>query len=96
MVELRMTLEDDVETEDFLFAELSLYCNGSIFSACKFLLLFQLDCYKVADSKRGHLRCGAESFFNENLRSAQDDRFPIESGMTDYELLLILKYHRLK
>ena len=69
----RTDLKDDVEAEDLLLAELAFDCDASVLSCSQFLELSQLYCYKVADSHRCQLRCVADGFFQQLLRSAQDD-----------------------
>ena len=69
----RTDLKDDVEDEDLLLAELAFDCDVPFLSRCKFLEFFQFHCNKVADSQRCQLRRVAEGFFQQILRSAQDD-----------------------
>ena len=67
------SLEDDVEAEYLLLAELAFDCDVSFLSCSQFLEFFQFHSYKVADSQRCQLRRIAEGFFQQILRSAQDD-----------------------
>ena len=69
----RTDLKDDVEAEYLLLAELAFDCDVSFLSGYQFLEFFQLHCNKVADSQRCQLRRVAEGFFQQILRSAQDD-----------------------
>lgn len=69
----RTDLKDYVEAEYLLLAELAFDCDVSFLSGYQFLEFSQLYCYKVADSQRCQLRRVAEGFFQQILRSAQDD-----------------------
>ena len=69
----RFVLKNYVGAEYLLLAELAFDCDVSVLSRYQFLEFPEFHGYKVADSQRCQLRRVAEGFFQQILRSAQDD-----------------------